>query len=115
MRSIREFNNVKIEIDEQFGNKAFIVYTQHTGVIVGAMGFRNEFDGHTLVSALEQTQRMVGKTPQKAAVDRGYRGRKEIGETQILLHKPFNNKTQSKYHKKKLKEAHNKRVAIEPI
>ena len=99
----------------EFGNKASIVYTQHTGVIVGAMGFRNEFDGHTLEPALEQTQRMVGKAPQKAAVDRGYRGRKQIGETQILLPKPFNNKTQTKYQQKKLKEAHNKRAAIEPI
>lgn len=99
----------------EFGNKASIVYTQNTGVIVGAMGFRNEFDGHTLEPALEQTQRLVGKAPKKAAVDRGYRGRKQIGETQILLPKPFNNKTQTKYQQKKLKEAHKKRAAIEPI
>lgn len=99
----------------EFGNKASIVYTQNTGVIVGAMGFRNEFDGHTLEPALKQIQRLVGKSPKKAAVDRGYRGRKQIGETQILLPKPFNNKTQTKYQQKKLKEAHKKRAAIEPI
>jgi IS5 family transposase len=99
----------------EFGNKASIVYTQHTGVIVGAMGFRNEFDGHTLEPALEQTERLVGKAPKKAAVDRGYRGRKRIGETLILLPKPFNNKTQTKYQQKKLKQAHKKRATIEPI
>ena len=36
----------------EFGNKASFVYTRNTGVIVGAMGFRNEFDGHTLGPAL---------------------------------------------------------------
>jgi IS5 family transposase len=99
----------------EFGNKASFVRTQNTGVIVGAMGFRNEFDGHTLEPVLEQTERLVGKVPKKAAVDRGYRGRKQIGETQILLPKPFNDKTQTKYQQKKLKEAHKKRAAIEPV
>jgi IS5 family transposase len=99
----------------EFGNKASFVYTQNTGVIVGAMGFRNEFDGHTLEPALEQTERLVGKAPKKAAVDRGYRGRKQIGETQIQLPKPFNDKTQTKCQQKKLKEAHKKRAAIEPV
>ena len=79
------------------------------------MGFRNEFDGHTIEPALEQTQRLLGKAPKQVAVDRGYRGRKKIGETQILIPTPFNNKTQSKYQQKKLKQAHKKRAAIEPI
>jgi len=94
----------------EFGNKASIVYTQHTGVIVGAMGFRNEFDGHTLEPALKQTKRLVGRVPKRAAVDRGYRGKKQIGETLILLPKPFNNKTQTKYQQKKLKQVHRKRA-----
>lgn len=99
----------------EFGNKASFVYTQITGVIVGAMGFRNEFDGHTLEPALEQTTKLVGKAPKTAAVDRGYRGRQQIGETKILIPKPFNNKTQTKYQQKKLKQTHKKRAAIEPI
>ena len=32
----------------EFGNKVSLVHTQNTGVIVGALGFRNEYDGHTL-------------------------------------------------------------------
>lgn len=99
----------------EFGNKASIVFTQNTGVIVGAMGFRNEFDGHTLEPALIQTQRLVGKVPKQAAVDRGYRGIKQIGETQILIPDRFNNKKLTKYQQKKLKQAHIKRAAIEPI
>tara|TARA_R110002049_G_scaffold6484_2_gene40717 strand:+ start:20468 stop:21799 length:1332 start_codon:yes stop_codon:yes gene_type:complete len=99
----------------EFGNKASFVYTRNTGVIVGAMGFRNEFDGHTLEPTLEQTERLVGKAPKEAAVDRGYKGRKQIGDTQIQLPKPFNDKTQTKYRQKRLKEAHRKRAAIEPV
>ena len=98
----------------EFGNKASFVKTQ-SGVLVGALGFRNEFDGHTLEPALEQTKRLVGKAPKKAVVDRGYRGQKHIGETQILLPKPFNNKTQTTYQQNKLKQAHRKRAAIEPV
>ncbi len=53
----------------EFGNKASFVYTQNTGLIVGAMGLRNEFDGHTLEPVLEQTAKLVGKAPKKAVVD----------------------------------------------
>lgn len=38
----------------EFGNKVSILYTQNTGVIVGALSFKNEYDGHTLTEALEQ-------------------------------------------------------------
>jgi IS5 family transposase len=80
----------------EFGNKASFVRTQ-TGVIVGALGFRNEFDRHALGSVLEQTERLRGKAPRKAAVDSAYRGRKQTGETQIPIPTPFNDKKQNKY------------------
>ena len=99
----------------EFGNKASFVFTRNTGVLVGAMGFRNEFDGHTLQPALEQVGKLTGKSPKTAAVDRGYRGKTKIGETNILIPKPFNDKRQSKYEQKKLKKAHKQRAAIEPI
>ncbi len=56
----------------ELGNKVSITYTQNTGVIVGAMSFRNEYDGHTLRPALQQVQQLTGKAPQTATVDRGY-------------------------------------------
>ena len=79
------------------------------------MGFRNEFDGHTLKPALEQVNRMIGKEPKTVSVDRGYRGNTQIGATQVQIPKPFNDKKQTKYQQKKLKEAHRKRAAIEPV
>lgn len=99
----------------EFGNKVSIVKTQNTGVIVGAMGFRNEFDGHTLIPALEQVNRLIAKEPKTVSVDRGYRGNTQIGSTKVQIPKPFNDKKQSKYEQKKLKEAHRKRAAIEPV
>jgi IS5 family transposase len=97
----------------EFGNKASFVKTD-TDVIVGAMGFRNEYDGHTLEPALEQVNRLLGKMPRQAKVDRGYKGKKQIGETEILIPTPPK-KQMSYYQKKKLSNTHRKRAGIEPV
>jgi IS5 family transposase len=47
-------------------------------------------------------------------VDRGYRGNKKIGETEILI-PSTPNKSMSYYQRKKLSESHKKRAGIEPI
>jgi IS5 family transposase len=99
----------------EFGNKVSIVHTQHTGVIVGALGFRNEYDGNTLEKALQQTTQLTGQPPQTATVDRGYRGRTRIGETIIQIPKPFNEKTINAYQQNKLKKSFGRRAAIEPV
>jgi IS5 family transposase len=99
----------------EFGNKVSITYTQNTGVIVGALSFRNEYDGHTLEKVLQQTTELTGKPPRTATVDRGYRGRIHVDETQILTPKPFNDKTQTKYQQTKLRKKFRRRAAIEPV
>jgi IS5 family transposase len=98
----------------EFGNKVSLAITLNTGVIVGALGFRKEYDGHTLQPALEQVSRLTGKEPKTASVDRGYRGNTQIGNTKIQLPKPFTKK-QSYYEKNRLKKAHKRRAAIEPV
>lgn len=98
----------------EFGNKVSLAITLNTGVIVGALGFRKEYDGHTLQPALEQVSRLTGKEPKTASVDRGYRGNTQIGNTKIQLPKPFTKK-QSSYEKNRLKKAHKRRAAIEPV
>jgi len=98
----------------EFGNKASIVKTQTTGVIVGAMGFRNEFDGHTLEPALKQVNKLRKVKTKTATVDKGYRGNTEIDDIKIQLPKPFSSKL-TEYEKKKLKKAHARRAAIEPV
>jgi transposase, IS5 family len=99
----------------EFGNKVSITHTQNTGVIVGALGLRNEYDGNTLEKALLQTTELTGRSPQTATVDRGYRGRSHVGETIIQIPKPFNDKSTSKYQQRKLKKCFGRRAAIEPV
>ncbi|MBP7169895.1 MAG: IS5/IS1182 family transposase, partial [Bacteroidales bacterium] len=68
----------------EFGNKASFAKTD-SGVIVGALGFRDQYDGHTLKPTLEQVERLTGRMPQRVKVDRGYKGCKQIGDTEVLI------------------------------
>jgi IS5 family transposase len=97
----------------EFGNKVSVLYTQTTGVIVGACSFRNPYDGHTLPEALKQRERLVKGQAKTATCDRGYKGRSEIKETKIQIPKPFNDKKQSKYLQRKLRNTFRRRAAIE--
>jgi IS5 family transposase len=59
-------------------------------------------------------KKLTDKDPKRAKVDRGYRGKKRIGETEILIPTPPK-KSLSYYKRKKLSKAHKKRAAIEPV
>ena len=59
----------------EFGNKVSIIRLWN-GIIIGAMSFRNEYDGHTIDRAKEQARRLYGRTIRILAGDRGYRGQK---------------------------------------
>lgn len=100
----------------EFGNKVSIIRSK-SGLIVGALSFRNEYDGHTVNPALEQVQRLTGEVPKILAGDRGYRGHKTevISEnTQVVI--PSNpKKTDSNYTKRKKRRLFNLRASIEPI
>lgn len=61
----------------EFGNKVSIVRLWN-GIIIGAMSFRNEYDGHTIDRAKEQEHRLYGRTIRILAGDRGYRGQKNV-------------------------------------
>ena len=98
----------------EFGNKVSILYTQTTGVIVGALAFGNPYDGHTLDDALDQYKRLKNKLPKNIYADRGYKGKTKIGETNIHIPKPFSKKLNA-YQRQKRKKAHRRRAAIEPI
>lgn len=96
----------------EFGNKVSIIRSV-TGVILGAASFRNEYDGHTIEQSLEQVQRLTGKKVKKLAGDRGYRGKKEINGTQILI--PDTPKAKDSYYQRKKKhKLFCKRAGIEP-
>jgi len=99
----------------EFGSKASVVMTKTHGVIVGAVAHEdNLYDGDALKPALEQTRRLTGQQPARAIVDRGYRGRKEVDGTEVLL--PGKPKPgQSKRESAKLRARFRRRAAIEPV
>lgn len=97
----------------EFGNKVSISWTG-TGVIVGALGFRNEFDGHTLDKSIEQVERMRRSKPENGICDRGYRGRSKVRDTVIHIPKAFF-KQVSAYMRSKEKKHFRKRAGIELV
>ncbi len=99
----------------EFGSKASVVMTKTHGVIVGAVAHAdNLYDGDALRPALEQTRAITEQQPAKAIVDRGYRGRKEVDGTEVLL--PGRPKpAQSRRESAKLRAQFRRRAAIEPV
>jgi len=98
----------------EYGVKSSIAVTKNTGIIVGAMSFeRNIYDGHTLPQVIEQTEKLTGKRPEAVIVDRGYKGKKYFGETEILS--PNRPKKDVSYsEKRRARKRFRKRAGIEP-
>jgi len=98
----------------EFGNKVSIAYTKTTGVIVGAMSFRNPYDGDTLEPALAQHEALTGARARTATLDRGYRGRGEVGGTLIRI--PGSGKPgRGRHATRGLRRGFRRRAAIEPV
>lgn len=94
----------------EFGSKVSILLTQKTGVIVGALNFRDTLhDSKTLPSALDQHTRLTGIQAKTVFVDRGYPGPKKINNTEICMPKPDKNMTSTR------RKKHQRRSAIEPV
>jgi IS5 family transposase len=98
----------------EFGTKASIVLTKRIGIIVGALNIQNQFDGHSLPLVLEQTERLTKRRPKVAIVDRGYRGEKQVGTTEIAIPK-VPGKRSTNYAKQKARQRFRRRAGIEPI
>ena len=99
----------------EFGNKSGIVLTRTTKIVVGALAFEgNPYDGHTLDDHLIQTEYLTEKRPKIGIVDRGYKGKKNIDGTKIILPSaPKKNYTQ--YQKQKARMRFRARAGIEPV
>jgi IS5 family transposase len=99
----------------EFGNKSSIVKTKLSGIIVGAMAFtENVYDGDTLSPQLEQTGRLTGHKPKIGIVDRGYRGRKIVNGTTIVIPSKLP-ASANNYQKQKIRKQFRARAGIEPI
>ena len=99
----------------EFGAKAAITMTKTSCIIVGVKSFsHNEYDGDTLKTILPQVEEVRGKAPRRALCDRGFRGRKCVGDTTIVLPESPSPKA-SEYAKRKARKDFGRRSAIEPV
>ena len=93
----------------EFGCKASVATTSRGCWFVGALAVHgNPYDGHTLSKTLNQVER-IAKRPNRAFVDRGYRGHDYTGEIEVHVDKVRRGRTP-----KSLWKWMKRRAAVEP-
>jgi IS5 family transposase len=99
----------------EYGSKASIAVTKNSGIIVGAVHFsKNIYDGHALPETLKQASELVGRRPQVAICDRGFRGKRYVDGTEIVIPKKPG-KRSTAYQRQKVRKRFRRRAGIEPI
>jgi IS5 family transposase len=99
----------------EFGNKTSIVKTRKSGIIIGALAFKeNIYDGDTLEPQLEQVERLTTFKPEAGIVDRGYRGKNIVLDTKIISPKKLPSSASS-YQKQTARKRFRARAGIEPV
>ena len=94
---------------------ASVIMLRDSGVIVSAVSFKeNLYDGDTLEPALGQASIMTGKIFDSVLVDKGYRGRKNVGGTDVVIPGKISRKL-SAYCRKKQRKRNGRRATIEPV
>ncbi|MFH1049674.1 MAG: IS5 family transposase [bacterium] len=97
----------------EFGSKVSVLITKNSGIVVGALNFQgNPYDGNTLESQLEQSERLRGIKATRAIVDEGYRGRLMIGDTEIIR---VHQRVKKNYNKRKWRLWFRRRASVEAI
>lgn len=98
----------------EYGNKVSVASTKTSNIVVSVVSFvENIHDSKTIEPTLEIHKEMTGVTAKKVLYDRGGRGCKKVGETEIII--PESGTGKSEYHKRKAKKDFQRRSAIEPI
>ncbi len=98
----------------EFGNKSAIAKTG-SGLIVSALAIRgNPYDGHTLSVHRVQIALLIGYEPVEALAERGYRGKKRVGNMAISI-PSIGLPGQSCYQKRKARKKLCKCAVIESV
>ena len=96
----------------EFGNKVSVVSTSRSNWVVGVKSFHgNPYDGHTLVDAISQSERLTALECKEIYCDRSYRGSKKKLKDKIINIVGRVSKKLSRTVRKWFK----RRSAIEPI
>ncbi len=99
----------------EYGAKASVVSTAKRGIILAAVSHEQPVhDTHTLEEVLGKAMAVRKKQIRRGVCDRGYRGKKLVGETQIILPgTPL--KRDTRYQRDKKRKRCRRRAAIEPL
>lgn len=98
----------------EFGSKVSVVISKDDNVVLGVVNFNgNPHDSQTLLSSLEQVERLTGARPKEAIVDRGYRGKHQVGGTSIIY--PGKKDLLSKHNEAYYKRRFKRRSAVEGV
>jgi IS5 family transposase len=99
----------------EYGSKASVVSTAKRGIILAAVSHEQPVhDTHTLDEVLDKAMAVRKKPIKRGVCDRGYRGKKQVGETDIILPgTPL--KRDTRYQRDKKRKRCRRRAAIEPL
>ena len=103
-----------MKTSSKFGTKVALAQTITDGIIVGALNAFNEYDGNCLAPLLGQVEETTGKRPERAYCDRGFRGRKNIGGTEIKI-PDIPKKSDTAHQKRKAQGKFKRRSAVEAV
>lgn len=111
---VKCFGKGKAHKKYEFGNKVALVVGASSGIITAAESFaENVYDGRTLPRALEQSEANTGVRPVVALVDRGFKGSRQVGDTQIVTPQEVP-REESKAQRQRRRRQNGQRVSIEP-
>lgn len=100
----------------EFGSKISIAILPGTNVVVDVSYFEgNPHDSKTLEPVLDNIAKEVNKKFERCIVDRGYRGKKKIGGTEIIVPNPKEDSTKDAQYQKDKSRMCKSRAAIEPV
>ena len=99
----------------EYGAKASVVSTAKNGIILAAVHHAKPVhDNHSLPEVLERAMWVRDKPIKAAICDRGYRGKRQFGDTTIILPgAPL--KRDNRYQRDKKRRRCRRRAAIEPL
>ena len=106
----------KAHKEYEFGSKVGLVMLPGANIITGVVSFQgNPNDSTTLEPCLEHSEAMTGKRFELAVVDRGYKGKKRIQQTRIIIPGGKEDEKLLPRERAQKRRLCRKRAAIEPI
>jgi IS5 family transposase len=99
----------------EFGSKVSVATSKDGNIVLGVVNYTgNPHDSRTIAETLKKVELLTKSKVEKAIVDRGYRWKKQINGTQIILPDPLKQDA-TNYQKRKMRTNFRRRAAIEPV